>query len=221
MLDVIGQLVPYAVGVALSPLPVIAILLLLLSPGGRAAATAFLAVRVMSVTAVAGGAALLTELLPESNGTSPAAAWLRIILGVALIGLAIKKWTGRPVAGADVELPTWMASIEGMSTAGAARLGFILSAINLKELAFGVGAGLIAGGAGLSVGATLATVLIYVALACLSVVIPVAAFVFAGARAEPPLRRARTWLIDNNAVVIAVVLLVIGAILIGNGLTTI
>lgn len=219
MLDAVGELFPYAVGVALSPLPLIAVLLLLLMPSGRASGAALLVGRWAAVVVIATTAALLAEQLPESDGSSVLVAVLRIVLGVGLMVLAIRKWSGRPTGQAEAELPGWMASVESSSVGRAAWLGVLLSVANLKELAFGVGAGLIIGSAGLEVGATVLTVAIYAAIACLSVSVPVVALWVGGDRVRQPLENARTWLVRNNTTVMALVLLVLGAILIGNGIT--
>ncbi len=60
---------------------------------------------------------------------------------------------------------------------------------------------------------------VFVVLACLSVAIPVIAVAVGGDRVAPALGAARTWLVRNNAIVMAVVLLVIGAMVLGSGIS--
>lgn len=219
MLDVIGDLLPYAVGVALSPLPLIAPLLVLGSSSPRAASASFLAGRYGAVVAVALIASFVADLLPETGDTSFAGAVLRILLGVVLIGWAVHKtvhWAGG--RGQESELPGWMASIQGTTPAGAARLAVILSIVNVKEIAFGVGAGLTIGTGRLGPGGVVAVVLLYAALACGGVIGIVVSYLVAADRVGPALERVRDWLVANNKIVIAGVLLVIGTILAGEGL---
>jgi hypothetical protein len=47
---------------------------------------------------------------------------------------------------------------------------------------------------------------------------PVIGYLIASARLAGPLDRLRVWLVDNNAVIMAVVLLVIGVAVIGKGI---
>jgi hypothetical protein len=50
------------------------------------------------------------------------------------------------------------------------------------------------------------------------VLIPVVGYLIAAARLAGPLEKLREWLVDNNAVIMAVLLLVIGVSMIGKGL---
>jgi len=218
VISVVGEVFPLAVGVALSPLPVIAVLVLLPAPAGSAGGVGFLVGRLAGVGAIAGVVSVLSELFAEATTeSSTVSRVLRIVLGLGLMAWAIVKWRGRP-RGDEAEIPKWMASIDGMSTWGATRLGVIISVANPKELAFGIGAGLTIGAAGLAVGPTVIAVAIYTVIACLTVALPVLAALVGGARMAEPLASAREWMVRNNAAVISVVLLVIGAILVGEGL---
>lgn len=94
----------------------------------------------------------------------------------------------------------------------------ILSAANLKEVAFGVGAGLTIAAGFLGPGATVVAALIYTLIACAGVITVVATYWMAADRVGGALDQARDWLVANNKVIVAAVLLVIGAILLGEGL---
>lgn len=219
MLDVVGDLIPFAVGVALSPLPLIAVLLVLGSSSPRAASAFFLVGRYVTVAAVALLAAFAAELLPEQGDTPFVGAVLRIVLGAVLIGWAVHKtvhWAGG--RDREPELPGWMASIQGTTPPGAARLAIILSAVNVKEVAFGVGAGLTIAAGRPGPGAAVVVALCYAVLACVGVIAVVVCYLVAADRVGPALERVRGWLVANNKIIIAGVLLVIGAILMGEGL---
>ena len=139
--------------------PVIAALLILLSPSGTARGVIYGLGRLVGVVLVAVLVSLLTEVITVESGSPLVSASLRIALGVALLGFAVVKWLRRPKTTEDVPLPIWMASVEGMSPTGAAGLGFLLPVANPKELALTIGAGLIIGGAGLSRAATVSLAL--------------------------------------------------------------
>lgn len=216
--DVLGQIFPYAIGVALSPLPLIGVLLVLRSPAGRSAGAAFLLARLAIVLVVSFGAALLTEIIPEPSGISAPGAIVRIILGCGLMAAAAVKWTRRPKAGDDASVPKWMSTLEGTTIPGAARLGAALTVLNLKELTFGIGAGLTIGSAEIGIGASVLVAALYSAIACAGVILAVIASWSGQARVQSELDNARTWLVRNNAVIVGAVLLIVGAILIGSGI---
>lgn len=220
MNQVLGDLIPFAVAVATSPLPLIAVLLLFRSPHARAASVSFLATRFLVVAVVAGIVAFAAELLPQFDDSSPLLAVLRILVGLALMVWAVVKVVKRPKRGDDADLPGWMASIESATVASAARLGLLLSAVNLKELAFGIGAGLTIASADLAAGPTILIVVLYALIACLALIVVVVAFLSAEQRVRGPLDSARGWLVRNNSVLIAGVLLIIGAILVGEGVSS-
>lgn len=220
MTQVLGDLIPYAVAVAISPLPLIAVLLLFRSPHARAASVAFLVSRFLVVALVAGVVAFAAELLPEFDDSSLLLAVLRILVGLALMVWAVVKVLKRPKRGDDVDMPGWMASIENSTVPSAARLGLLLSVANVKELAFGFGAGLTMASADLAVGPTILIAVLYALVACLALLVVIVAFLVAEQRVRGPLDSARGWLVRNNSVLIAGVLLIIGAILLGEGVSS-
>ena len=86
-----------------------------------------------------------------------------------------------------------------------------------KELALTIGAGLIIGGAGLPRAATVSLALCYTVIGCLTVIVPIAAFVVDRERMVEPLGRARSWLVQNNDTIMSIVFVVLGSMLIGAG----
>ncbi len=219
MIQVLGDIIPFAVGVALSPFPIIAVLLLLTAPIGVRGGLLFLLGRFVGFAVLTALFAVLSEAIDTAAGSTLPAAILRILLGAGLIVLAVRKFVKRPGTDAEPELPGWMRSIEGMGGGASLRLGFVLTVANPKEIAFAAGAGLTIGGAFLPIGQVFVLGAVFVVLACLSVAIPVIAVAVAGERVAPALNGARGWLVRNNAIVLSIVLLVIGAMVLGSGIS--
>ncbi|MGO4102771.1 GAP family protein [Leifsonia sp. YAF41] len=217
MLEMFGEILPLAVGVALSPLPIIAVLLLN-SPQTPASPPAFLAGRLLSVIVIVAFCAVVIDVAVEEGETAPFVSVIRILVGIALVVLAATKWRKRPGKNADVELPRWMAMVDGAGPARSFGLALLLSVTNLKELLFAIGAGVTIGAANLGLGADLAAAAFFGLIACATVAIPVVALLIAPERMRPRLELTRDWLVRNNGVIIGAVLLLIGASLIGGGI---
>jgi threonine/homoserine/homoserine lactone efflux protein len=105
-----------------------------------------------------------------------------------------------------------------MTAGKAIGLGFLLSAVNPKNLLLAVSAGLIVGAAGLTFSQASVVIIIFVLLAACTVIIPVIGYLIASARLAGPLDKLREWLVENNATIMAVLLLVIGVAVIGKGI---
>lgn len=112
--QVLGELLPLALGVAISPIPIIAVILMLFAPRAARTSLGFLLgwlAGIIIATVVFVWLAAATDL-GGSSGTAPAAAWVKIILGVLMVLLTLKQWKARPAPGMAAELPKWMAAID-------------------------------------------------------------------------------------------------------------
>jgi threonine/homoserine/homoserine lactone efflux protein len=218
--EVIGAILPLAVGIAVSPIPIIAAILMLLSPKARGTSLGFLLGWVLGIVVVVVVFTLLSSVLPDSDSdaSKPVAGTIQIILGALLLLLAVKEWRSRPHPGTEPELPKWMAAIDTMTVVRGLVLGFVLAGLNPKNLLMGVAAGVAIGGGNLDGGATVLAVVVFTVVAASTVAIPVIAYVAASAKMAGPLETLRTWLVHNNSTVMAVLLLVIGVVLIGKGI---
>jgi threonine/homoserine/homoserine lactone efflux protein len=218
--SVIGEILPLAVGIAISPIPIIAVILMLLSPRAKGTSLGFMIGWIAGIVVAIVVFTLLSSVIPQDTGGggSPVAGVIKIILGLLLLFMAFRQWRERPAKGEEVAMPKWMSAIDSMTAGKALGLGFLLSAVNPKNLLMAVSAGLIVGGAGLTFGQAAIVIIIFVLLAGCTVIIPVIGYLIASARLASPLDRLRVWLVDNNSVIMAVVLLVIGVAVIGKGI---
>ncbi|PXA67951.1 GAP family protein [Cryobacterium arcticum] len=217
--SVIGEILPLALGIAISPVPIIAAILMLLSPKARGTSIGFLVGWVLGIVVAVIVFTLVSSFLPDSGDASrPIAGVIQIILGVLLLLLAVKEWRSRPHGDAEPALPGWMAAIDSMTAARGLLLGFALSALNPKNLLMGVAAGVAIGSGGLTVGESTIVIVLFTLIAASTVAVPVIAYLAASNRMAAPLESLRRWLVHNNATVMAVLLLVIGVVLIGKGI---
>nr|WP_217498778.1 GAP family protein [Leifsonia sp. C5G2] len=211
---------PYAVGIAISPIPIIAAILMLLSPRARSTGVGFLVGWVVGIAVAVTVFTLLSSLIPEPapDSSQPVAGTIRIVLGLALLLLALRQWRSRPRLGDAPALPAWMGAIDSSTTWRGFALGFVLAAVNPKNLLLAAGAGVAIGADGLSSGAAAVAIAVFTLIAALSVAVPVIAYLVSADRMRRPLQRLRGWLVQNNSAVMAVLLLVIGVVLIRDGI---
>jgi threonine/homoserine/homoserine lactone efflux protein len=216
----IGDLLPSAIGVALSPAPIIAVILMLGTPKARSNGPAFALGWIVGLVAVS-----VVVLTVASGADDPDSAsssgvnWVTLGLGVLFLVLASREWRARPKHGEATTLPKWMDTVDHFGAGKALALGLALSAANPKNLALTLAAAGAIAQAGLSVGENAVAVAVFVVLASVTVVGPVAFYLVAGAKADGPLASLKTFMTDHNAVIMMVVLLVLGAKLIGSGLS--
>jgi threonine/homoserine/homoserine lactone efflux protein len=218
--SVIGEVLPLALGVAISPIPIIAAILMLLSPKARGTSLGFLLGWVLGIVVAVVIFTLLSSFLPESGSDAPkpVAGAIKIVLGLLLLVLAVRQWRSRPKDGAEPVLPKWMSAIDSMTAGRGFALGFVLAAVNPKNLLMGVAAGVAVGSDSPSLGASILAIVIYTVIAAATVAVPIIAYLVAAKRMAAPLESLRGWLTRNNATVMAVLLLIIGVVVIGKGL---
>ena len=102
-------------------------------------------------------------------------AFILLLLGAGLLLLALRQWRSRPAPGEQAALPKWMSAIDTMTAGKGFGLGFLLAAVNPKNLLMGAGAGLVIGSADLDTGDTVVAIVVFTVLAACSVAIPVIA----------------------------------------------
>jgi threonine/homoserine/homoserine lactone efflux protein len=220
MAEAIGQVLSLGVGVALSPVPIIAVVLMLGTPRARANGPAFVLGWVIGL-AVVGTVVLLASSGADASEEGDPADWvgvLKIVLGVLLLLVAARTWRGRPRAGDEAELPKWMQTIDAFQTPRSLAFGALLSGINPKNLLLTVGAAAAIAQTGVDAGEQAVALAVFVLVGTLGPGIPVAIYFTLGDRAKRLLDDLKGWMGAHNAAIMAVLCLVIGAKLIGDGL---
>ena len=217
----IGQVLAYGVGVALSPVPIIAVVLMLTTPKGRVNGPAFLAGWIAGI-AVLGTVVLLAASGASASDHGAPATWvsiLKIALGALLVLLAAKQWRGRPRGDAEPELPKWMKTVDTFTPVRSSGMGAVLSAVNPKNLLLVVGAGAAIAQTGAGTVDQAVALAVFIVIATLGVGTPVAIDYLMGDRATRILAELHEWMARENATIMAVICLIIGAKLIGDAIS--
>lgn len=224
MYDVIGSLLPLGLAISFSPFPMIAIVLLLLTPRPRANGAAFLTgwfLAILVATIAFTAVAKVVEQ-PDPSDPNAVAGVLRLLLGLSLLVLAVRKFIGGPkqdAEGAPV-LPDWISMMTSSTPGRSFTTGLLLAGANPKNLAFTAAAALSIGTGGLDASGIVWTIVLYVIVAAITIILPLLCHLAFSARLMGPLEAMERWLLANHTTVMAMLLVVFGVVLIGNGVAS-
>ena len=221
MADSFGQILPLAIGVAISPVPIIGVIVMLATPRARSNGPGFLLGWVLGLALVGTFVLVVSGGAGADAGDQPA-DWtnvLKLVLGLLLLVFAFRQWHGRPREGEEATMPGWMQSVDRFTTGRSVALGVALSAVNPKNFILTAGAAAVIAETGYSATSQAVALIAFVVIASLGVGIPVAIYFFMGDRSERILGDLKSWMTAHNAAIMTVLLLVIGAKLIGDAIS--
>ncbi len=92
---VIGEILPLAIGIAVSPVPIMAAILMLFSKRAGTTSAGFLIGWVLGIVVATAIFTALAGTLKTGGEPSAAASWIKIGLGVLLLLVGIRQWRGR------------------------------------------------------------------------------------------------------------------------------
>ena len=212
----LSGLIPLALVIAISPLSIIPAVLVLQAPRPRPSSLAFLAGWLFGLAALTAIFVAGSGVLGGMHKSPPTwASWLRLALGSALIVFGIYRWLTRH---RHTESPAWMRSFATISPTRAGITGLALVVVRFEVLVMCLVAGLAIGTSQLSVAGELICAVFFVAVSASTVAIPVLAYAAAGHRLDDTLARLKDWMEKNNAALLAAILVLIGLMVLYNGI---
>lgn len=220
MRQAIGDVLPFAVIVMVSPINIVAAILLLFSKRPLVNASCYFGGFILGVVAVVGGLTLAAGAISLDPGAdrSRGAAVILLVLGVALVVAAVRKFRARPGPDDDPSLPAWMEGIAGFGPGRSMAVGAGIGAGNPKNIAVALAAVVAVSSTELPGVQQVVVLAVYVVLACLGVGAPIVAVLVLGDRSDEVLEGWRAWLTRNSAAMMAVIYLFLGVLLIGKNL---
>jgi len=216
----ISEVLTFAIGVAVSPIAMIAVIVMLFSQRARVNGPAFLAGWVVGLAVVCAVVYVIADQsdVATSSSASDTTSTGKIVVGVLLLVMGLRRWRRRPAAGAEAEMPKWMSTVDSLSPLKALGLGVLLGAVNPKNLALAAAAAAGVAQLGISTGDAVVALVVFVVVASITILGPVVYYLVGGQRAEGELDTLKSWLTLHNSAVMAVVLVVFGVDLIAKGL---
>lgn len=207
MTSPVVAVLPYAVGALAASVPVVAMAAVLATVASRAVLVRFTAGWVVGLTVTSAVGMLVFDGAAAATGSTAWVSWLRVVLAVVLVLLAVRRLVARARSGPPSGEPSWLESLRGTSPGRAFALAALLGSVNPKNAAIVLSA----------VSAVLASttvlaeqvlpVLLFVLVASLGVLAPLLALAVLGARAARALEAFVAWFVRSSDLVMVVVLL--------------
>jgi hypothetical protein len=223
MAEGISAVLTYGVGVAISPTPIIAAILMLFSARARVNGPMYLAGWVAAIGAISAAAYLLADAgdAATDETASDTVSWGRLAVGVFFLLLAAKQWRSRPAPGVQPEMPKWMAGIDSFSPGKALALGLLLAGVNPKNFLLSAGAGAALAQVGPTTTEAVVSWVVFVVVGSITIAVPVLYYLVGGEKARATLDAMKEWLGVHNAAVMTVLFLFFGVKLIADALPAI
>ncbi len=217
----IGQTLVHAVGIAISPLALVAMTLLLGKPRARSRAAIFAAawIAVLAVAVVV--LFVVGGLLGAHHRDHPATwtGWAKLIIGVAALTIAARQARRALHPDPDRTEPRWM-SESGHTTGGVVALAATLALANPKNLTQLAAAAVAITSITPGHGARTLAGLVFLLIASLGITVPLAVHLLGGARADAILTSWRDWAVRNSSTIMAVLLTILGTKSVGDAIAT-
>jgi hypothetical protein len=218
----LGQAIVAAVGIAISPVAVAAVILLLISPRAKGSSVGFLAGWLFGIIVAVTAFTLLSAVVPTQvpGPSRTVLAIVQLSIGCLLLVVAAIQWRA-PHVGNDAvpRTPAWMRAIDRATPPIAFAVGLVM-ALNPPNLLLSMTGGIALGSSGLVGWQMLAAIAVFAFVAASTVLVPVVAYATAAERLRVPLETFRLWLIRRNSAIVTVVFAVVGLFAVGQGLSS-
>ncbi len=206
---VLAKLAAPALVIALSPVPIVlAVLLLVQNDQPYSSSVAYLGGRLISLMALTTAFVQVPRFLDGLTKPAPAwTDWAVVAAGVVLVMLGVWLWWRHTRATKN---SGWEPRVDRITPTMAAAIGMFPLLANPKVLAASAAAGTEIATVPLTVAGAVAAIAFYAVLANSTVVAPVVAYLVVGPRIEPHLHRIRRWIHDRHRALTAIVVVVVG-----------
>jgi hypothetical protein len=216
----IGEALPLATGLALSPLAVITGIILLLGDGGRVKAALFALGWLGAIFVITATAFWVVDVAEDvdAEGTATGVDIVQLLLALLFFGLAVLSWRKRPREGGPAPHNKLLRRLDGIGVAGALLVGLAQGFVVIKNIPLAAGAGARLGEAELTGGEAAVALLVFALVSTAGVLVPLVVALVGGRTLTPALTAAREWLEANTSAITITVLAVLGSYFLGQGI---
>jgi hypothetical protein len=146
-------------------------------------------------------------------------SWLKIVLGILLLLVAVRQFRGRPHGEEQAAMPNWMGAVDNFKPPAVVGTGALLAGANPKNLLLAGGGAATIAQTGIAAAQQAIAYVIFAVIATIGVGAPVGIYFAMGNRSQDILGRLKDWMGQHNAVIMSVLCLIIGAKLIGDAIS--
>jgi hypothetical protein len=219
MLSAVGHILPVAIAVALSSVPIMTVLLILLSPNRARTSLPFLIGWTLGILIVVSIFSLGAFALPDApKGSDVAAGVVQIVIGAALVIFSFILWRRAARHPKSTDVPKWLGAVGSLGRWPVFGIALVLN-VRPKAILLAAAASVAIRSENLSVGSASIVIGIYTVIGMSTVAIPVIYALAAPVKAEPRLTTVRDWIVKNNRILTILIMLMVGFVIVGNGLT--
>lgn len=220
MVNPIGDILPFAIGVMISPLSIVVVISMLSSKRAKSNSLTFLLGWILGLIIIGGVVLTIVGRQNFSPSSQPSieASIIRVLAGVLLLYLAVRVWRVSITPGEQPPLLTRINAIDTYTSAKAFGLGLLLSAAYPKNLTLTIIAALNIAQAQVSDLLNTEVFAIFIIISSILVVVPILTSFVLGDKAAQTLDSWKAWNIEHYTAVMLVVFLALAAMNLGKGL---
>jgi hypothetical protein len=215
LLTDLDQIIPLALTIALSPIPIVGMLLMLLSERGYRSGMAFTLGWIVGIAFSATALSLLVSLLPLPSGEGPRRIFnvVPVVLGVGLILVAIRGRRKSRQSDDGAMVPRWLSAFDNLTARRAAIFGFVYAAFRPKNLAVAIAAGVVILREDRGRASVIASLVVFIVIAASTMLAPVVLFLAGGTAGRAFLVRVRQAIVANISAITSISFAAIGLFL--------
>ncbi|MDR3685853.1 MAG: GAP family protein [Coriobacteriia bacterium] len=216
----IARVLPFALGVAASPVPIVGVLVILLGQRGRVGSVVFAAAWVLGNALAIGIAVVFAGHIrqPRAQLDLPYEGAIFLLLGIGLVAGAWLSRRGRKLSEKESRAPDWVKAVDSLSPAGGALVALSNAVTSPKNLALALGCGAAIRSMSPFFATDTTLALVYVVVASITVVVPVVVYFVMGEKAQAALAGWKAYVTARSASVMEVTVFVFGVALAVKGL---
>jgi threonine/homoserine/homoserine lactone efflux protein len=219
MQDVFTSVTMLGIGIAMSPIPILATILLLSTREARRNGVAYAVGFFIGLTVLSALVVWVVHAYGRSprSGTSHVVVLGTIAMGLSLMGFSAWQLTRRHQSVEAPPVPRWLRVLDQFRTPQSLGLGLFNSAFNAKNFALLLVAASIVGQSSLDPLQSSIALALLLLFAMVGIIAPLGVYLVGGQRSTTTLEKWKLWLIRHNGSVLAVLFLFFGIILVIKG----
>ncbi|MEM8894939.1 MAG: GAP family protein [Bacteroidota bacterium] len=213
MQEILPKLVPMIIGLLISPIPVVALLIILMTPNTGLNAFTFIGGWLTGIVGVGLVIILFPILSQFESGNSTASNIIRLIIGLFFISWALWKSYKR-YRNKESTPPKFFSRLDQFKPLNIFLIGLLVSAGNFKNLGFSAAAAIVLNQSLVDLNTKLGYLITYSTLGSLTLFIPMTLYLTLQQRADEILKEWKQWLIKYHDYLLSAVVSFIGVMII-------